>query len=387
MPITGATLSTIDKLIKIKYAPSVADQIRLQVSEFYEMVNRNKRSAGGKEYLQPIKLSLNGGAAFSSETELPQSATSLLDEFKVATKNIYGTFEISEKALAADATAERIVSLLNTQMDDLVTSLKYHIARSMEGHSSGKLCTVNAGVTASAKVTVDDTRLLEDGMIISFYTGSVSNGDARIISVDHATKTLQLDKVVTVAKGDIITNYHSLGKEFTGLEDIFSETGNLYGLDKTKYPRLIAYHKKNAGAINDMLILDAINDVEMHKGTRIDYINASFDVVTQYLEYAKQNSMNVATMDIQGGYKTMSFNGIIPIVKSRFAPSGTMDLLDTKTFSMVNLGEGGFVDREGHILHRVDNAMAYRGVYAKYSELYCNVPGGQGRISGIKASV
>ncbi len=382
------TVQTVDKLLKVKYDDTLADQMGVGVSELYAQVDKNNKSTGGRELIQPIKLSLNGGVGFSNEIDLPGSATAHLDNFKVVTKNIYGVLAISLKALKANNTPEKIVNLLNNEMDDLVRSVRYHTARAMEGKSSGVLCTIGAAVTASASLTVDDTRLLEDGMVISIYTGSAKNCDVRIKSVDHSKKTLNLESAITAAKGDVITNINSLNQEFTGLGDIFSTTGNLYGLSKTDYPRLIPYMNTAAGAISDTMILSAINDCERRSGTKIDFINAAFDVISKYVEYKQKNSVNISTMDIEGGYKSLSFNGMIPIVKSRFAPDGTMDILDTSTFRMVTLGgKGGFVDEDGSILQRVPGKAEFVATYAKFSELYCNVPGGQGRISGITAAV
>ena len=380
------TIESVEKLLKHKYADTVADQVGFKVSELHEKIKSHNKSAGGKEFIQPIKMSLNGGVAFSNETDLPDSATAFLDNFKVQTKIIFGVLNISLKALRANNTAEKIVNLLNTEMDDLVRSVKYHKARAMEGSESGVLTTVASAVsTASNVITVDDTRLLEDGMVISIYTGSAKNADARIKSIDHSTKKLTLDTAITAAKGDSITNVNSLGQEYTGLGDIFATTGKIYGIDKKDFPRLVAYQKANAGAINDMLLLDAIENCEKKCGTTIDFINCSYDAISKYVDYKQKNSVNVATIDIEGGYKSLSFNGLIPIVKSRFAPAGTMDLLDTSTFQMLNLGKAGFVQETGKILEAVPGKAAYVGTFADFSELYCSVPGGQGRISGLTA--
>ncbi len=381
------TTKSIEQLLKYKYADSVADQVGVKVSEFFEKIKSHQKAAGGKEFIQPIKLSLNGGVGFSNETDLPGSATAALDNFKVVTKNIFGVLNISVKSMRANNTPEKIVNLLNNEMDDLVRSVKYHKARAMEGSESGVLTTVAAAVTtASNSITVDDTRLLEDGMVISLYTGTAKNCDARIKSIDHATKKLTLDTAITAAKGDLITNVNSLNAEYTGLADIFSATGKIYGIDKKDYPRLVAYQKGTAGAINDMLILNAIADCERRSGTTIDFINCSYDVISKYVDYKQKNSVNVSTIDIEGGYKSLSFNGLIPMVKSRFAPAGTMDLLDTSVFQILQLGKPGFVQETGNVLESVPGKAALVGTFADFSELYCSVPGGQGRLTGLTAA-
>lgn len=382
----SVTVQSIEKLLKYKYADTIADQVGFKVSELHEKIKSHQKAAGGSQFIQPIKLSLNGGVAFSNETDLPDSATAALDNFKVTTKNIFGVLMITLKALRANGTPEKIVNLLNTEMDDLVRSVRFHKARAMEGMESGALATVGAGVTDANTITVDDTRLLEDGMVISLYTGTTKKGDARIKSIDHAGKKLVLDATVTVAKGDVITNVNSLGQEYTGLGDIFNGTSTIYGVDRKNYNRLVAYQKANAGAINDIMILDAISDCEHKSGTSIDFINCAYDVISKYVDYKQKNSVNVATMDIEGGYKSLSFNGLIPMVKSRFAAAGSMDLLDTSVFQMLQLGKPGFVQETGKILEAVPGKAAFVGTFADFSELYCSVPGGQGRLTGITAA-
>lgn len=379
--------STIDKLLKIQYSNTVADQIGHKVSEWHEQIKGNVKSAGGKEYYQPIRLSLNGGVGFSNEVDLPGEASAHLESFKLTTKNIFGTFGISLKALRTDSTPEKIVKLLNDEMDTLVKSVNYHLARSLEMKSDGVLCKVaNALATAGTTLSVDNTQFIEDGMVISIYTGTVKNHDVRVKYVDHSAKTLTLESAVTAAKGDVITNIGSLNQEFTGFGDIFSTTGTIYGLNKENFKRLIPYMKTSAGAISDLLILDMINECEKRSGVKIDFLNCSYDVITKYLQMKQANSMNVATMEIKGGYTTMTFNGMIPMVKSRFAPEGTMDVLDSKTFSMYNLGKGGFVDEAGGILQQLPGKASFAGTYAMFSEQYCCVPGGQGRLSGLTAA-
>ncbi len=378
-------LSSIEKLMKIKYSNDVANGVNTNMGPWNEHIKNNGLTAGGKYYLQPIQLGMNGGVGFADEDTLPIAGTPMLEDFKVDTKNIFGVFGITLKALKVNNTPEKIVNFLNREMMSLVDAIRWNVSRSLEMDSTGVLTTVKATANATNVVTVNSTQYLLPGLTVSFYNEGVIVDSARIKNVDRATGKLTLTKAVTISEGALVTNYNSYNKELTGLNDIFKNTGKIYGLSREDYSGLIPYIKAEAGAINDMLILDAINACEDNMPVKIDYIRASNDVVSAYIAHKQMQGLNVASLDIKGGYKTISFNGTIPIVKSKFAPEGTLDVLDSKTFQMYNLGKGEFDDTGGSIFRPTDKA-SYTGVYALFTEQYCRCPGGQGRITGITAA-
>lgn len=382
--MSGISIDSINTLLKIKYASEVAKDVNEKVGPWFEQIKGNGLSAGGKYYLQPIQLGINGGVGFSDEYALPEAATAIYDEFKVDTKNIYGVFNITKKALVTNNTPEKIVNYLTREMTSLVDSLKWNLSRSLEMQSSGILCTVTG--TSSETVTVDTVQYVLPGMMVSFYASGALLGSARIKEVDKSLKKLVFDASVKdlISVGCKITIYNSFGKELTGLNDIF-ESSVIYNLERSKYSGLKPYIKNEVGEISDMVILDAINACEDNHNISIDYIRASNDVVSKYIAYKQKNNLNVASLDIKGGYKTISFNGSIPIVKSKFAPEGTMDLLDSKTFQMYNLGKGEFDSESGSILQRDSGKASYTGLYTLFTEQYCRCPGGQGRLTGITA--
>ena len=383
--MSGISIDSINTLLKIKYASEVAKDVNVKVGPWHEQINGNGLSAGGKYYLQPIQLGINGGVGFSDEYNLPESGTSLYDEFKVDTKNIYGVFNITKKALVTNHTPEKIVKYLTREMSSLVEALKWNMSRSLEMDSSGVLATVAGDVNATNKVVLNTVQFILPGLTVSFYNGGAIVDSARIENVDRASKTITLDKTITLTSGCKMTVYKSYGLELTGLNDIFKTDGKIYNLDRSKYSGLVPYIKEDVGEISDMAILDAINSCEDNHNISINFIRASNDVISKYLAYKQKNSLNVASMDIKGGYTAISFNGTIPIVKSKFAAEGTMDLLDSKTFQMYNLGKGEFDSESGSILQRDSGKASYTGLYTLFTEQYCRCPGGQGRLTGITA--
>lgn len=89
------------------------------------------------------------------------------------------------------------------------------------------------------------------------------------------------------------------------------------------------------------------------------------------------------TMEIEGGFKTLSFNGI-PVVADRFCPEGTMYLLNTEDFKLCQLCDWQWLEGDdGKILRQVPGKPVYNATLVKYAELICERPGGQAKLTGI----
>ena len=88
-------------------------------------------------------------------------------------------------------------------------------------------------------------------------------------------------------------------------------------------------------------------------------------------------------MNLAGGYKAISYNGI-PVVSDRFAPSGTMYVLDTTEFHLHQLCDWRWLEGDnGKIIRQVAGKPVYTATLVKYADLICDKPSGQAKISGI----
>ena len=92
---------------------------------------------------------------------------------------------------------------------------------------------------------------------------------------------------------------------------------------------------------------------------------------------------NVDVMELKGGYKAISYNGI-PIVSDRFCPEGTMYLLNSEDFTLHQLCDWAWLEGEdGKILKQNANKPTYSATLVKYADLLCNKPCGQAMLTGI----
>ena len=102
--------------------------------------------------------------------------------------------------------------------------------------------------------------------------------------------------------------------------------------------------------------------------------------IQEFLSYGRRS---FDTMELVGGYKAMSYNGI-PIVADRFCPEGTMYLLNTNDFTLHQLCDWQWLEGDdGRVLKQVAGKPVYTATLVKYADLICSRPNGQGIITGI----
>lgn len=231
------TLTSADNVLKSVYLDAIVDQINTKTNPFYNMIKKGSENVVGKEIICAARFGLNGGMGSASETgTLPKAVGNNYIALKADLKNIYGTIEVSDKALrASETSAGALVNVLNAEMEGLLESAKFNFGRMLYQNGTGKLATLVAktGVTAP-EYAVDDTRNLIEGMSVDVIK---SDGSARsaasvqIVSVDRVNSKVKLSaSVAGAAANDVLVVQQSYNAELFGLEYLFdSSLSGLYG--------------------------------------------------------------------------------------------------------------------------------------------------------------
>ncbi len=171
--------------------------------------------------------------------------------------------------------------------------------------------------------------------------------------------------------------------EITGLGAIFGKDGYLYGLRKAHYKWMTPYIKENAGEIDDLVIQAAIDKLEEEAGSTVDFIVCSSGVKRAYQSYLTSFKHNIDVLNLEGGYKAISYNGI-PVVSDRFVEEGTMYLLNTKDFTLHQLCDWSWLEGDdGKVIRQVPGKPVFTATLVKYCDLICDRPFGQAKITGI----
>lgn len=383
------TISSAENALKTLYLGVLAEQLNVGVNPLLAKIGQTSADVWGKEVVKLAPYGVNGGVGSGTESgDLPGCAGNNYAQFKLTLKNFYGNIEISDKAIRASAnSAGAFVNLLNSEMEGLLKSSKFNFGRMLYGDGSGLIATTVGNTSSSTNVlTVDSVKNLMEGMVIDVYDTSdmiVSNlTGVRIISIDRAKKEITLSASASSVLGEGYKIYvqNSKDNELTGLEAIFG-TANLYGLDRSDYSFLNPYKVTDTTGVSSEAIQAAIDSIEEVAGGTIDFIVSSYKVRRAYIEYLSLNRTNLDYMNLDGGFKALSYSGI-PFVADRFVDDKTMYLLNTSDFKLHQLCDWRWIEGEGGtVLHQVANKAVYTATLVKYADLLCERPMGQAKIT------
>ncbi|MBQ4049591.1 MAG: phage major capsid protein [Clostridia bacterium] len=379
------TLNNAENALKTIYLGAVTDLLNVKTNPLLSKIEQTTSDVWGKEIRKAAKFGINGGIGAGDEDgNLPAPHSSEYVQFVTTLKNLYGQIEISDKAIRASQDGRGVFTdLLNSELEDLLNASKFNLGRMLYGDGTGRL-----GVFKTTDVNpcyVSNVQNFTEGLVVDIYTtaGVMVDSGLVVTKVDRQEKTVTFNRE---PQGMAINNgiyvQGSKGKEITGLGAIFG-SGDLYGLSRDQYKWLTPYNKNVADVLDETMIQEAIDHLEITAGSTVDFISCSADVKYAYQEYMAQYKRNIEMTEINGGFKTMSFNGI-PLVYDRFVGEGTMYLLDTSCFHLHQLCDWRFLESEnGKILRQTQGKPTYTATLVKYCDLICDKPNGQGRLINI----
>lgn len=388
------TLTTAENALKTVYLGVVSDQLNINANPLLSKIKHSNADVWGKEIRKLAPFGINGGIGAGTEDgALPKASGNKYVQFVSSLKNLYGTIEISDKAIrASENNSGAFVNLLNAEMEGLVKASTFNLSRMLYGNGKGFLTTSYTGGTTGLDYIQVKNGLnnFMEGMVIEFYDADgecyeVVNSPMVVTSIDRETGKVYFNKKFTVAvssTNEFPVVQHSYDMEITGLGKIFSNE-DLYGVSRSAHTWMKPYIKTKAGEISDIVIQEAIDTLEENTGSVVDFITCSSAVKRAYQAYLSGFKRNVDVMELKGGYKAMSYNGI-PLVSDRFVGNDEMYLLNTKEFTMHELCDWQWLEGDdGKIIRQIPNYPTYSATLVKYADLICDKPNGQAKISGI----
>ncbi len=269
-------------------------------------------------------------------------------------------------------------------------SSAFNFGRMLYGDGSGILCKVSS--VSGNVATVDSVKNVVEGLLIDFRAaanGSIITGYGarRVTAVDRANKQITVSGTslssTDIPANSLITVQGSYNQEITGLGAIFKSTGSLYGLNRSTHKWLIPYMQTSVGTITETVIQKAIDTLEENTGSRVNFIVCSAGVKRAFMNHLATYKRNTDYMELNGGFKAISYNGI-PIISDRFCPDGTMYLLNTDNFTLHQLCDWQWLEGEdGKVLKQIAGTPTYSATLVKYADLICDKPCGQGMLTGI----
>jgi hypothetical protein len=393
-------LSTINEALKVLYINPIREFVNMKADPLAaRILQTSDNITGYQKIVRAVQIGANGGAGAGTETGLlPVAGENLYKQFESDIKNLYGTVSISDKTMkSATEGPGSFINALQRDIDTLVETLKFSLARQIYGDGSGVLVKLKNASSGVTEVEAADGEILFNvlpGLTVDVYNGTTlanhATSQMRVVDVNHTTRKITLSAATSAAltgNGGALYMQGSKGLELTGLGAIFDTTNvtTLYGLTRANYSWMQPYVKGSLGALTEWKIQDAVNTIEDVYDVSINHIAAGNTAYQYYMEMMNYRRAINDVMILEGGHKALKFNGM-PLVRNKFLAPATIDLYDTNLFTIDQIADWEWLDDGVHgILQRNARYATYEGSIAKYCNLMCRLPAGIGRLTGITA--
>jgi len=395
------TTATAENALKNIYLDTVINDINKKTNPFLTMIEENSRTASGKNATVNIRC---GEAAVGVGTEtgdLPVNDGEKSIEISVPLKNLYGTFQISDKALkAASLDPNAFASLLGGEMQNLVAAAQNNLTTMLYGNGSKILAVFDKDdfqddTRTSIKVGTKYIKNFTKDMHIFIQNGanilvSEPTDDNLISAVNNVSGVITLSEPLPEDKADryYIYGFDDDGTNMNGIDSIFQQS--LYGISIASNPEIAPCNYCDKGETLNILdeeaALEFLDAYEEHcQSMPADILLTHPRVKKAIFESLKSTRSNIATAELAGGFHGFTFNGI-PMYSDVKCKAGNLYALNSKSFAMHQLCDWTWLSNEdGSILKQLPGKATYMATLVKYADLICDKPFLQGRCSNYSA--
>lgn len=380
------TIQNADKALKDYYLDAVNAQLNTGISPFFTAIEKNVNNVFGKDVKMSVVRGASGNITAGAEDgDLPDPYKNRYLDITLPLKNLYGTIEISDKALRASRDSSgAFVNLINAEMEGLIASAKQNFQRMLFGDGTGKLCKIVSDVDGKS-FTVDSAKEYFAGMyvdIVPLTAGSMNDSyGVYISSVDVKTKTITLaTSILDDVEGGTVYPHGSKNGELTGLGAIFDST-TLYGYTKANEKYFSPYKADGGKSLTEDGIVAVMDYLEENFNSTTNMILCSYKTRRRIAALVSKSAVN--TIDANAGFGAVSVNGV-PVYADRYCGDDKIYFLNTDDFSLNQLCDWEWLeDESGKILKQIPGKAAYSATLVKYAELVCKKPCGQAVLTNF----
>lgn len=387
------SLTTAQNALKNVYLDVVSEQLNQGADPIFAMIKQSSADVYGKNIIKLVPYGINGGVGSGTEDgALPPCKETHYVNFTSTLKNLFGTIEITDKAIRASANDEgAFVNLLSAEMESLLAASKANLERMFYGDSSGALSTITDINSTSKYFTVSNVAPFETGMVLDFYnSGSADSGmqGVRVLAVDKGSKKITLDKVSSTFTSANASKYKcyvqgSKDNELTGLSEVFGSSTTLYGLNRDDYKALMPIKKAQGTntTLSETFIQECLDYVELVSGYQPQIMVAAHDAYYTLVKLIMSYTKNIEAVNLKCGVTSVAYNGI-PLTRNKFVNSKSILMLNPDLFTLHQLCDWEWLTgNNGAILTQKEGYPTYTATLVKYADLICDRPNAQGIIT------
>lgn len=376
------TIQNADKALKDYYLEAVSAQLNDNISPFFSAIEKTSDNVFGKDVKVAVVRGNAGSIAAGAENaDLPEPYSNRYLDITLPLKNIYGTIEISDKALrAAKDSSGAFVNLINAEMDGLIGSAKHHFQRMLFGNGTGRLCRILTKESAGVyKVDVLKDYFLGLNVDVHCDT-SVFNDSSNlhIIAIDKKKNTITFDKdnIMDQVLNGYVVVHGAWDNEITGLGALFKNT-TLYGYTKANEPYMCAYETDGDNELTEDKLIEVLDRMEEEANSKINMILCSYTTRRRIAKLIANNKRIVNSIDARTGVGVVTVNDV-PVYADKYCPEDNIYFLNTDDFKLCQLCDWEWLeDEDGRILKQIPGKAAYSATLVKYAELVCKKPCGR----------
>lgn len=386
--LNPVSMDSINEALKIFYLPGMRYQLDERTTPFYQKIEKTSKNISGTNIELALRYGRQGGIGNRPDDtqNMPTPNPRKTRKAKWGTKNIFTTIRITDKVIKSTKDSKNaFASMLELELEEALTDSKDNFNRQLFGNGTGIMAVVSESVVSKNTVKVDSVRFFAEGQQIDILSneGIVKVNMREIIIVDDIANTITLSgESFTSDVGDIITVNGSYNQELTGLGAIMETDTTIYGIDRKENKWLNPYVKELNGELAFLSMQEMIDRIETRSGNTIDFIMGSYGARRAYAYLFEYGQRTVNTIDLEGGFKALDYNGTA-FVADKYQAPGTIDFLSTKNFTLNRLGDWDWLDKNGNILSRISNSAIYEAILSFYGDLGCDLIRGQGRLSKV----
>ena len=407
-------LSNASNILKTRYIGPIREQLNGSTILLSRIARDGSYvDVSGKTFTVPLHTGRNKSAGHGRGDggTLPTAGQQGYANAVVPNKYQYGRIQITGPTIAATKdNAGAFVRAVESEINGLVTDTKKSFNRQMHGDGRDALAYWTTADDTSG-TNVDDNR----GNAFTFLQPGTQTCDL-IDASDHATKLGDSIVVTLGAKGtgvyaitwsgtvsgsadtDYLVLEDTLGYQLMGLAGIVDDgnppllSGGLHGIDATAaanaYWQAQVVEGDTVGTNQALTLermqlpLDMIAQNSDFDENAVKFMLCSYGVRAKYVSLLVADKRHVNTMELDGGFKAVDFNGI-PLVPDPQCLKNRIYYISPETLRIFRTADFDWMEKDGAVLSRVSNTDAYEATLFHYGDLATIARNGNGILNDI----
>lgn len=395
-------LTTASNVLKEFYLPRLREQLNDKLSPVYAQLEKSSQMVEGEQVVLSIHTSRTVATGARAEGGiLPTPGNQGYQKVRTDLAYLYGRVQFTGPVIRRAKTDKgAFVNAATREMERLAIDLKHDLNRQIFNASNEALIVASGVPTGQvipvAGATPEQYRSLIIGMVVDIGTAVdpvAGANSVTITAVDQTAETVTVTGTVTsVVNGHFFRKEDNFGNEITGLREIVSSGDTLFTVDGSAVPVWNSYVNENGGTPRvptEILLETALDEIAIASGMAPKMAAGPHDVVRNYgAQLTSQKRFNDTT-ELKGGYSGVTISSgeaTVGLVSDRFAPAGTIWMLNPDYLTFNEASDWEWMDEDGAVLNRRPDMDAYEATMFKYCELTTDQRNAHGRVDDLSGA-